>query len=100
MRDEGDLLLDGPHVRERQRFGAAAARPHPSPVDPPASTQITLAPTLAMASRILDEAPSPMAIVHITALTPMMTPSIVNAVRIMFRRKALGETRSNIAIRI
>ena len=63
---------------------------------PPASTQITLAPMLAMASRILDEAPSPMAIVQITALTPMMTPSIVRAVRIMFRRKALTDTRRSI----
>src|SRR5258708_14847882 len=86
-----------------ERAGSFAA---PSPfltppwLHPPASPQNTFAPMLAMASRILDEAPSPMAIVQITALTPIMTPSIVSAVRIMFRRKALKDTRRSIVRRM
>ena len=41
-----------------------------------------------------------MATVQMTALTPMMMPSMVSAVRIMFRRRAFNETRINISSRI
>ena len=58
---------------------------------PPASTQTTLAPILAIASRIFVDAPSPIATVQMTALTPMITPSIVSIVRIVLRRNALRD---------
>ena len=41
---------------------------------PPASTQTRFAPMLEIAVRTWADAPSPIAIVQITALTPMMTP--------------------------
>ena len=47
-----------------------------------------------IASRILADAPSPIDTVQITALTPMMTPSIVSKVRMMLARKALRAMRS------
>ena len=53
----------------------------PLRLTPPASTQTRFAPMLAIAVRTWAEAPSPIAIVQITALTPMMTPSIVSTVR-------------------
>ena len=42
---------------------------------------------------VLADAPSPIDTTQITALTPMMIPSIVNPVRSLFRDNALRATR-------
>jgi hypothetical protein len=54
------------------------------------------APMLAIASVTFDEAPAPIAIVQITALTPMTIPSIVRTLRIRFREIALAAAMARV----
>src|SRR4051794_30164768 len=55
------------------------------------------APMLVIASRTFEAAPSPIAIVQMTALTPTTTPSMVSALRILLRASAFTATRGIIS---
>ena len=59
----------------------------------PARIMIRLVPPDWICSSICCRAPVPSATIVMTAATPMMIPSIVRAVRILFRPRALIATR-------
>ncbi len=59
----------------------------------PDCTWIMLVPAVAICASIEDCAPVPSATIVITAATPMIMPSIVSAVRILFRLSAFSATR-------
>ena len=67
-------------------------RTGPKPVEP-AVTITRLEPALRIWVSMLAWAPLPMAIITMTAATPMIMPSAVSAVRMALRRKALARPR-------
>src|SRR5262245_35854350 len=60
----------------------------------PKLTLMTLVPWLWICSSIAARTPEPSAIITITKATPMITPSIMSAERILFRQIALPAIRS------
>src|SRR5487761_777289 len=69
----------------------------PFTVRPPASTHTMLSPSAEIWSRICCEPPSPIATVQITAPMPIVIPSIVSALRILFRPSTRNVIRARSA---